>query len=94
MESRSLKLGLISLVAAWITLVLVGVTGHLRWDNRLLWMPPVFMVVSFGLAAGSWEYEERRAPLLAVAAAAVASVVIYAVGYVFLFLYSIPNRPT
>ncbi len=90
MESRSLKLGALSLLAAWSIFILVSVAGYLRWDNRLLWVPPALMALSFILAAGSWEYEERRAPLVTIALAAFASVMLYAVGYFFLFVYSIP----
>lgn len=93
MESRYLKWGAISLLAAWGLLILIGMTGYLRWDNRLLWVPPALMVLSLVLAAIGWEYDDRRAPLVAIAAAAIASFIAYAIGYVFLFLYSIPNRP-
>lgn len=92
MVSRSLKLGTLSLLAAWGLLMLIGISGHLRWDNRLLWAPLVLVAVSFFLAVGSWEEEARRVPLVIVAASAFASLVFYTVGYVFLFLYSIPNR--
>lgn len=70
--------------------MLIGIAGHLRWDNRLLWVPPALMAISFFLAAASWEYEERRLPLVVVAAAALASLPLYTVGYVFLFGFSIP----
>ena len=92
MESRSLKLGVLSLFAAWSIFILVSVAGYLRWDNRLLWVPPALMALSFILAASSWDYEERRAPLVTIALAAFASIMLYSVGYVFLFLYSIPNH--
>lgn len=93
MESRSLKLGALSLLMAWAVLIVVGMAGGLVWDNRLLWVPPALLVASFVLATGSWDYEENRSPILIVSLAAVASLVLYAVGYVFLFVYSIPNRP-
>lgn len=62
----------------------------MRSNNRMLWVPPALMALSFFLAVGSWEYEERRFPLISVAAAAIASLLVYTVGYVFLFAFSIP----
>lgn len=56
-------------------------------------MPSELLFASFFLATSSWDYEENRGPILAVAVAAVASLVLYAVAYFYLFLYSIPNRP-
>lgn len=92
MESRYMKFAVLSLVSAWGILILIYIAGHLRWDNRLLWVPPALMSLSFFSAAGSWEYEERRLPLVATALLAFASLTIYATSYVFLFAFSIPAR--
>jgi hypothetical protein len=85
MESSLLRAGAASLVAAWAVVLLVVLTGHLVWSNKLLWLPVALFSASFLLALGSWEYEEKRAPLVLVAALAFGSLLIYAVGYVFLF---------
>ncbi len=92
MESRLLKSAALSLLGAWALFLLILVSGQLRWGNRLLWLPPVMFAAAFGLADASWEYEERRAPILIVIVAAIANLILYATGYAFLFLYSIPNR--
>lgn len=90
MQSRYLKFAVISLFGAWGTLFLICVAGYLRWDNRLLWLPPVFMTISFFFAIASREYEERHLPLILTALLAFASLPIYITAYIFLFLYSIP----
>lgn len=90
MQSAQLKLGTYGLMAAWGLLMLLSVAGKLRWDNRLLWLPAILMGASFCLAAASWPYEEQRAPVVVVALLALASLVVYATGYVFLFAFSIP----
>ena len=92
MQSWQLKLAALSQLISWITLVLITVTGHLLWDNRLLWVPLGLFVTSLALASFSWEFEERHALVLVVMCSAIASIVLYAVFYVFLFLYSIPNH--
>ena len=90
MESRYLRLGVLSLLLAWSLLILIGIAGHVRWNNPLLWLPPALMAIAFFLSAASWEYEVRRMPLVLVAAAAFASFLVYTVGYVFLFGFSVP----
>lgn len=85
MESTLLRFAAASLAAAWALLAAITVTGHLAWDNRLLWLPLSMFGVSFFCAIGSHEYEERRAPLVVVAGLAFVSMLVYGVGYVFLF---------
>ncbi len=85
MESTLLRFAAASLAAAWALLAAITVAGHLTWDNRLLWLPLSMFGVSFFCAIGSHEYEERRAPLVVVAGLAFVSMLVYGVGYVFLF---------
>ncbi len=85
MESTLLRSAAAILAAAWALLVIITVSGHLVWDNRLLWLPLTMFGVSFFCAIGSHEYEERRAPLILVAILAFGSMLVYTVGYVFLF---------
>jgi hypothetical protein len=85
MESTLLRFAAASLAAAWALLAVIAVSGHLVWDNRLLWLPLIMFGVSFFCAVGSHEYEEQRAPLVIVAILAFGSMLVYTVGYVFLF---------
>ncbi len=90
MQSRYLRFAVFSLLCSWATLFLLYFVGHLRWDNRILWLPPALMVFSFFFALASWDYEERRLPLVLTALLAFISLPIYITGYIFLFRYSIP----
>lgn len=85
MQRSLLRLGTASLVAAWVVVSITALTGHLIWNNRLLWIPVALFVASFFLSVGGWGTAEKRAPLVAVAALALGSLLIYTVGYVFLF---------
>lgn len=85
MESTLLRFAAASLAAGWALLVIITVSGHLVWDNRLLWLPEALFGVSFFCAIASHEYEDRRTPLVLVAILAFGSLLVYATGYVLLF---------
>lgn len=80
-----LKLAAGSLAAGWVLLVLIGLGGHLRWDNPLLWGPLVLFGASAFLGFGGWNHERHRGPLLLTGALAFCCMLGYAVFYVFLF---------
>ncbi|GAB6197075.1 hypothetical protein [Lysobacter xanthus] len=78
-----------SFVAAWVLLGLIVVTGHLAWDNRLLWGPVVLLSASCMAALfGAIEDEQHRLPLLLLAATAFCAVLGYSLFYVFVFAFS------
>lgn len=85
MESTLLRFAAACLAAAWALVAIIAVSGHLVWDNRLLWLPEALFGVAFFCAIGSHEYEEQRTPLVLVAILAFASLLVYAAGYVVLF---------
>jgi hypothetical protein len=80
-----LKLAAGALGAGWIVLLLIGVTGHLSWDNKLLWAPPILFMCATSLGLCGLDDEDRRVPLLLVAALAFCSALGYGVFYFFLF---------
>lgn len=80
-----LKLSAGCFVGAWALLVLIQLSGHLHWNNRLLWVPVALLAVPTLIGASAWEYDEERVPLLVLAIAGFASLLLYAVFYVFLF---------
>lgn len=80
-----LRLCLGSFAGGWLLLMLIMLTGRLRWDHPWLWGPPaLFMLASF-LGLGGWDHAEHRLPLLLTGAAAFCSALAYAVFYFFLF---------
>jgi hypothetical protein len=80
-----LKLAVSFLAAGVAILILIGITGHLVWDNKLLWAPLVF----FGFAATTGftgvDHEEHRGALLLLGALSLCCILGYAVFYFFLF---------
>ena len=80
-----LKLSAGCFVGAWAQVLLIHLSGHLHWDNRLLWVPMALLAVPTLMGASAWEYDEERVPLLVLAVAGFGSLLMYAVFYVFLF---------
>jgi hypothetical protein len=80
-----LKAGTILLAAGWGVLVLLQVTGHLVWDNRLLWLPFAAFPASCTIALAAATDPERRAAALLLALAAFASCLAFGLVYVFVF---------
>lgn len=79
------RLAFASLIAGWALFGAIRASGQLLWSNRLLWGPPALFVLSVFLALAAMPDAERRGPLAAIAVAGFASVLLYGVGYAFLF---------
>ncbi len=80
------KLAACILAFGWLVLIALFATGHLVWDNRLLWVA----AMSFGCAATmasttAVEDADERALASLIAIASFASLLVFAVGCFFLF---------
>jgi hypothetical protein len=80
-----LKSSAILLAAGWALLVLLQVSGHLVWDNRLLWLPFSAFPASCMLALVAAGDADLRAPALLLAAAAFVSCLAFGLMYFFMF---------
>lgn len=80
-----LKLGVSSLCAGLALLVIIGVTGHLVWDNKLLWAP--LALFAFATTAGftGVAQEENRGLHLLLATLSLCCILGYVAFYFFLF---------
>lgn len=74
-----------SLIAGWALFGVIRASGQLFWSNRLLWGPPILFMLSVFLALAAMSDAARRGPLVAIAFAGFASVLVYGVAYAFLF---------
>jgi hypothetical protein len=80
-----LKMASGSFAAGLLVLFLIAASGHLAWDNRLLWAPPIFFSLACFLGLAGWDHEEHRGQLLLLGAMAFCSILVYGVFYLFLF---------
>ncbi len=83
-----LKFATLSFLAAWAVFLLITLTGHVAWDNRLMWFPAVALMASTVTSLGSLEDAENRAALLLIGAASFGCLLLYSVFYIFVFAYS------
>ena len=86
MATAVTKLAACVLAFGWLVLIAIFATGHLVWDNRLLWAAPM----SFGCAATmasmtAVDDPDARALSFLIAIVGFASLLVFAVGYFFLF---------
>lgn len=80
-----LKLASTLFASGWFFVAAIHWSGHLSWDNKLLWFPPIFLTAATMLGLGGWDRPEDRVPLLFVAVLSFCSLLGYAVMYFFLF---------
>jgi hypothetical protein len=78
-----LRFTLLSFATGWLLVILIAMTGHLAWDNKLLWGPIVLFMLSTMLGLTGLDDDEHRAPLLLLAALSFGSTLVYALFYVF-----------
>lgn len=78
-----LRFTLLSFATAWLLIILIAVTGHLTWDNKLLWVPLSLFMLSTMLGLTGFEDDEHRAPLLLLAALSFGSALVYPLFYLF-----------
>ncbi|WP_269532798.1 hypothetical protein [Chitinimonas sp. BJYL2] len=82
-----LKLAIGCFVAAWALLLLIGLTGNLMWDNRLLWWPLLLLGLSCMLGLTSWDHEQRGY-LLLVGVLSFCGMLVYSLFIIIVFAYS------
>lgn len=80
-----LKLASTLFASAWLFVTLIHARGHLAWDNKVLWLPPVLLMAAMMVGLAGWEHPEDRVGLLLVAALSFCSLLVCAVLYFFLF---------
>jgi hypothetical protein len=78
-----LRWTLLSFSAGWLLIILIAATGHLTWDNKLLWGPLSLFMLSTMLGLTGFEDDEHRAPLLLLAALSFGSALVYPLFYLF-----------
>jgi hypothetical protein len=80
------KASAVTLAIGWAILFLIHATGNLMWDNRLLWLVACAFGASCSLAlAAAAEHSEQRGASVAIALASLASCLLLAVLWFFLF---------
>jgi hypothetical protein len=75
-------------VGAWALLALIVLTGHLAWDNKLLWGPAALLGITCFLGLCGLNHSQRRMPLLVLSAASFCCLLLYFLFYLFVFAYS------